>query len=99
MDSMEQEKRINEIFLDLQNDREKNGAIVNLIDKSRTLIPDKKIANAMGDKAKNEIRYNPDFFGRILRKNNENLIRFILLHEEAHISSGKSRVQTQFFLF
>ncbi len=99
MDSMEFEKRITEIFLDLQKDREKKGAAVNLIDKTRTLIPDTKIANALGDKARNEIRYNPDFFERILRKKNENLIRFILLHEEAHISSGKSRVPVQFFLF
>lgn len=99
MDSKECEKRIHEIFLDLQKEREKDGGIVRLIDKTRTLMPDTTIANALGDKAKNQIRYNPDFFERILRNNNENLIRFILLHEEAHIASGKSRVPTQFYLF
>ena len=99
MDLSSEEKRIIDIFIDLQKDRQKGGTTINLIDKSRKLIPDKEVANAQGDKRKNEIRYNPDFFHGILTNNNENLIRFILLHEEAHISSGKNRIQTYFLIF
>jgi Zn-dependent protease with chaperone function len=99
MELIKSEKRIEEIFYDLQKDREKDGITINLIDRSRRLKPDKDIPNAGGDKRKNEIKYNSDFFHRILLKNDENLIRFILLHEEAHITKGKSRIGTFLYLF
>ena len=89
-----------DIFNDLKDDREKDGKTINLINKSCKLILDNKIDNASGDKAKNEIKFNLDYFQDVLSKNDgSNLIRFILLHEEAHISNSKSKVQKIFPYF
>lgn len=99
MDHSNEEERIFNIFNDLQNDRQNNGMIINLIAKSRKLISDKKIGNFQGDKSKNEIRYNPDFFRDTITKYDDNLIRFILLHEEAHISSSQNHTRGSFYVF
>ena len=99
MNQSNEEERISHIFSDLQKDRQNNGIIINLISKSRKLISDKKIGNFQGDKSKNEIRYDPDFFRDTVSKYNDNLIRFILLHEEAHIFSSKNHTKELFYVF
>lgn len=99
MDLSGEEKRISDIFKDLQKDRQENGIIINLIDRSRTLIPDKKTDNFHGDKLKNKITYNPDYFHDVISKYDDNLIRFILLHEEAHVSDSKNRLKEFFYIF
>lgn len=100
MDLSSEEKRIFDIFNDLQKDRQKDGITINLICKSRNLVLDKKIDNSQGNKSKNEIKFNPDYFHEALLKNDDdNLILFALLHEEAHIRNDKSSIRETFYVF
>ena len=86
------EKRILDIFNDLKMDRMKDGETINLIDKNRKLIATKNAINFQGDHLKKQIKYNPDFFQNHLSKSSDNTIRFILLHEEAHLTKGKNHL-------
>jgi len=83
-------KRICEIFNDLKNDREMDKTIINLIDKNRKIVATENALNFQGDRLKKQIKYNPKFFHNHLSQSSDNVIRFILLHEEAHLAKGKN---------
>ena len=86
------EERLYEIFRDLQNDRKENGKTINLIGKNRKLTPNNKAFNFQGDRIRKQINYNPDYYRKNVAKYNDNLLRFILLHEEAHITRSKNKL-------
>lgn len=96
MEISESEKRLFTIFNDLKKDRMKDGKIINLIDKNRILISTNNTINFQGDHLRKQIKYNPNFFHNHLSKLNDNVTRFILLHEESHLSKGKNHL---FLLF
>jgi Zn-dependent protease with chaperone function len=86
------DNRLYEIFSDLKKDRIKNGKIINLMNKNRKLVATKNAINFQGDRLKNQINYNPDYFQNHLSKSSDNIIRFVLLHEEAHLTRGKNHI-------
>lgn len=90
METSDSEKRLLEIFNDLKKDRMTDGKIVHLIHKDRKLVADKKALNFQADHARKIIKYNPDYFHNHFLKSNDNVIRYILLHEESHLSNGKN---------
>lgn len=90
MEPSDSEKRINEIFTDLKKDRVKDGKNINLIDKSRKLVATKNVINFQGDHLKKKIKYNSEFYTDHLSHSSDNVIRFILLHEEGHLANGKN---------
>ena len=90
METIDSEKRLLEIFNDLKKDRMKNGKTINLIHKERKLVADKNTQNFQADHTQKLIKYNPDFFHNHFLKSNDNVIRYVLLHEEVHLSKGKN---------
>jgi len=77
------DKRLNFLFIELQ-DEEK------IIDKNIKLTIDTKTSNFQGLNifSIKRIRYNPIFFQESLANYDDNIIRFVLLHEVGHISTG-----------
>jgi hypothetical protein len=63
---------------------------VNLIESNRKLVATENAMNFQGDNLKKVIRYNPEYFGNHLSKCSDNSIRFVLLHEESHLTKGKN---------
>jgi hypothetical protein len=84
------DQRLNQIFSDLQRDRFHNGRKVNLIDNNRKLVATENAINFQGDHLKKVIKYNPTFFENHFSKCSDNSIRFVLLHEESHLTKGKN---------
>jgi Zn-dependent protease with chaperone function len=57
-----------------------------LIDQERKLVSDRFVSQFQGIFGK--IRYNEQFCNRYLEDLDDNVLRFILLHEEGHLKSG-----------
>jgi len=92
MELSTEDKRLADLFLDLQKDRLKDGKTINLISKDRKLIPDYKVDNFQGNKVKKQIKYNPEYFHENVAIFNDDVLRFVLLHEEAHVIRSRSKM-------
>ena len=56
------------------------------------MIPDESTLNFQGDKATKQIKYNPVYYHDNISIFNDDVLRFTLLHEEAHIIRSKSKM-------
>jgi Zn-dependent protease with chaperone function len=75
--------RLYSLFIEIRD-------LKNIIDKKIEITLDTKTSNFQGLNifSIKRIRYNPTFFQEALANYDDNIIRFVLLHEVGHISSG-----------
>jgi len=80
---VDEKDRLKQLFFELRDDRK-------IIDKKIELVEAPKTPNFQGLNIfgfRKLLRYNPSFF-KILSRYDDNIIRFVLLHEAGHIESG-----------
>jgi Zn-dependent protease with chaperone function len=76
-------ERVKSLFSELQEKK--------IFDKRIKLIEDKKISNFQGLNfftIFKHLKYNPMFFKNFLAKYDDDIVRFVLLHEAGHIETG-----------
>jgi Zn-dependent protease with chaperone function len=82
-ENLSSDERVKRLFSELQ---EKN-----IFDRKIKLIEDKKISNFQGLNffgMFKQLKYNPIFFKNFLAQYDDDIVRFILLHEAGHIETG-----------
>ena len=77
------DERVKRLFSELQEKK--------IFDRKIKLIEDKKISNFQGLNffgMFKQLKYNPIFFKNFLAQNDDDIVRFVLLHEAGHIETG-----------
>jgi len=76
--------RLKQLFFELRDEREIIDKKIDLVETTKT--PNFQGLNILG--LFKLLRYNPLFFKECLSRHDDNIIRFVLLHEAGHIETG-----------